>query len=222
MPIRISLAISLCVGLALGSVGCEDSKSCAYEETELSSDDLTPWGSRVEDDFAALAGPYEGTWRWSVTSDHLEIPASGQHSSAWATVQIDPSTYRRSELVGGGGGGRHRGACAGDSILADGVLTVVDPQGAPIVEIPITATRAAGTSPQYTSTPYFSPITDFIAGIEATPEFDYDEEGISGLLIWGDDGDWLHADFVYVAQRQISPTSGGGLLVDVAEFTQDP
>lgn len=214
--IRVGLLWSLALssGLALGCLEGpgQDDGPCEYEDRPLEATDLTPWGVPVGEDIAALSGPYPGTWTWAPNADEILIEDADQVIQVEATFEVDESSYRLSEYVGGGVG--MGVACWSDAIEADGVLSFRDQDGVLIASVPITVNRGADR-PIYIVNEQISPITSFSEGL--MPLVVLEQSFIRVLVNWGTDGGSPIATFEYVGQ-DLDDNGGLGFTVAVAEF----
>lgn len=212
-PILLTSILALLLRSTL--CGDYDPQPCGYEETDVTSDFITPWGTRIGDDMAALAGPYEGTWRWEKSNHVVEIEGGDVEIPALAQLTVDPDSYRLIEPVGPFGNGV---VCSPTAVAADGVLTFTDEQGGPIVEIDVVVQQEQGGG-IYISSTTIQPVSAFSDRVHPTE--DYDVEGIGVLVYWGDGGESLLAEFTYSGQRTLSSSSGEGARSPVATFSQD-
>ena len=209
---RISLLAVACVAL-LRQSSClaNDDGPCEYANTPLEADHLTPWGSTVAEDVAALEVAQQGTWRWYPSTDELDIENGGTELAAQVSFVADPSSYRLREHVAGG----HGVACYGPTVMVDGTLTFTNEQNDVIVSIPLTAERTLGNVGQYSASPVISPVPIFSAGL--TEKVEYEVSGIGGTIHWRDNEGFI-ALFDYLAQTTLTDESGLGVVSPVAEF----
>lgn len=205
----LAVATSVAVG-CLDGFGSQDDGPCEYEDRPLSATDQTPWGIPVGEDIASLSGPYPGTWTWAPNADEIEIENAGQIIEVEAVFEVDQSSYRVSEHVGGGVGV----ACLTDAIQADGVLSFIDGGGVTVASVPVTVKRGADQS-IYTVHEQISPISSFSSGLTALVE--PEQASIRVLVNWGLNGGSPLATFEYVGQT-LDDSGGFGFMVAVAEF----
>ena len=92
--------LSALVMLTLG--GCKIRHpfgGCPYNEVELLPQFMTPWGTVLEQDITALAGPYLGTLTWLDGDDVITVAKAGQAFEVEAMIDIDLSTARMHEYT---------------------------------------------------------------------------------------------------------------------------
>ncbi len=202
------LALALSV-----AAGCNDADDgpCAYEARSLLASDLTPWGTPVGDDIAALAGPYPGTWTWAPSTEEIAIEDAGQTIAVEAVFEVDETSYRLREHVAGGAGVY----CNYQTIQADGVLSFRDLDGVVVAAMPVTVERSLGETPFYVVFEIISPVSAFSTGLTELSGFE--DTAIRVLANWGLEGESLGVNFDYIG-LELDDSGGVGFIVDVADF----
>ncbi len=192
----------------------DEGEPCGYDETPLAFDDITPWETTLAEDIASLEIAQHGMWRWSESTDELDIADEGSEFPAMAQFIADLATLRLREHVEGGDGV----ACDGTTVMIDGMLTFTDEQGTVVVSIPITAERMQASSPQYASAPLLTPISMFSTGLSETVEFETMQ--VVGRINWVDQ-ERLSVQFHYYTNTMLTATTGEGVFSLIAEFEAD-
>ncbi|NVB36345.1 hypothetical protein G6O69_00785 [Pseudenhygromyxa sp. WMMC2535] len=213
--LHASRALVALAALAMMRTCPSEQEPCQYEDSPLSADDLTPWGSVVGEELAQLVGPYEGTWYWKESHEYVEIVDGGQAVPASATLELDLESIRLHEYVAGRGV-----ACAPTGVEVEGVLTFRDAEEQVLLRAPLTVFR--GENLYYADEMLRSPVEDYTSKVIPSPEIEsqLDSSGLSVVVDWGPEGESLYADLVYGGVEMLTDGSGWGPSVYVAEFIQ--
>lgn len=209
-------ATSALVLLAL--VGCKvrvPVGGCPYDEVEVSPQFVTPWDTVLEEDMAALPGPFPGTFAWLDGDDVITVPKSGQVIEVEAEVEIDISTARMHEYIMGD----REAACEADRLFVDAELSFLRlDNGEMELVVPITIYRDRGLGLYFAEAE--TPVEDFAPDLVPTEQ--HDSQAIFTRARWAYDTGDLHADFTYSGQTTDSPSTGHGSFKRVAEFIPTP
>jgi len=219
MTLEIAAMKRLCVLSALVILtlgGCKIRHpfgGCPYNEVELSPQFMTPWGTVLEQDITALAGPYLGTLTWLDGDDVITVAKAGQAFEVEAMIDIDLSTARMHEYTREP---RQEGPCEPNRLYVDATVSFVRlDDGEVELSVPFTIYRDTALS-YYYGEAEFMPVGDFAPGLD--PTTDHNVEAILAELYWKGPDRRLHAEFLYAGQSQDSPTTAYGNRKPVAEF----
>lgn len=214
-PVHALCTTSVLLLLALA--GCRNRDpfgGCPYDEVEVSPQFVTPWDTILEEDVAALTGPFPGTLAWLDGDDVIMVPKAGQAIEVEAVVELDLSTARMHEYIKAAD---REAACESDLLLVDARLSFVRLDDDEVeLAVPVTVYSDAGPSQYYAEAEI--PVEDFVPGL--MPVEDHDVEAIFATIVWGHAGN-LHAEFTYSGQTNDSPSTGHGSFKNIAEFTAD-
>ncbi len=205
--------------LLLALVGCKIRHpvgGCPYEEVEVSPQFVTPWDTVLEEDLAALTGPFPGTFTWLDGDDVITVPKTGQAIEVEAEVEVDISTARMHEYIKDP---ERPGPCEPDLLIVDAELSFVRfDDGEVELAVPIEVHRRVGGS-QYRGEAELTPIEDFAPGL--VPMEEHEVEAIVARMRWAYDTGNLHAELEYRGQTNDSPSTGHGSFKKVAMFTPE-
>jgi hypothetical protein len=209
-----SLASSTLILFAIG--GCairHPVGGCPYEDVNVSPQEMTPWGTVLEQDMAQLVGPYRGRLSWFDGDDVITVPKAGQAIEVDAEIEIEPTTSRVREYEST----KDQPACEVDYLLMDATVTFVRPDdGQAELAVPIEVIRYVD-SMHYIGSAETTPVSEFVPGL--APMEDLDVEFITTMMWWRPAGTALLAEFEYTGQTVDSSSTGHGRFKDIAEFT---
>lgn len=209
-------AASALVLLAL--VGCRARVpvgGCPYDEVEVSPQFVTPWDTVLEEDIAALLGPFPGTLAWLDGDDVITVPKAGQMIDVAAQVEIDISTARMHEYIMGD----REAACESDRLFVDAEVSFVRLEDDEVeLVVPVTIYRDTDAS-QYRAEAE-TPVHEFAPDL--IPMEQHASQAIFTRIRWAYDTGDLHADFTYSGQTTDSPSTGHGSFKRIAEFIPTP
>lgn len=206
----------LVVGLLapLLAVGCKTREpwgGCAFDEVEIASDFMTPWGTMLEDDLVQLMGPHEGTLAWRDGEDVVVVPRAGEDVPVEAVVDVDRGSARMRVYQGGG----DMRVCESDVLLVEGVVSFMRiDDGEVELATPVTFTREEDWS-RYIAEVDAIPVAEFVPGLEPLQEFP--TEHVTARIEWGESVGFS-AEYDYFGQRSDSPGTGAGVSQLIAEF----
>lgn len=205
--------------LLLALAGCRNRTpfgGCPYDEVEVSPQLVTPWDTILEEDMAALTGPFPGTLAWLDGEDVIMVPKAGQEIEVEAQVEVDLSTARMYEYIKAPD---RKAACESDRLLVDAKVSFVrldDGEIELVVPVTVYRDRVLG---QYYGEAEIAPIEDFAPAL--IPLEDHEFEAIFASLRWAYDTGNLHAELEYRGQTNDSPSTGHGSFRNIAKFTPD-
>jgi len=215
-PVLALIALAPLLARQASPCSCQDEMPCVYETVELDEGYETLWDTTVAEDIAGLEQPQVGVWRWSESTEVIEIADSGVERPAIATW-THGGGMRLTEHVEGGDGV----ACYGPTVALDGTLTVVDAEDdSLIISLPLTVEYQYTATLSYTGNPVYDPFEDQWPMLEPLVEGDWDTEVVTGAIRWVD-AEHLFAEFNYAVQRMDTETTGSGAGSLVAEFIAD-
>ena len=211
----LAQAASLLLPLALG--GCKIRNpvgGCPYDEVEVPPQYVTPWDTVLEEDMAALVGPFPGTLAWLDGDDVITVPRAGEVIEVEAEVEVDVSTARMYEYIMGD----RVAACEADRLYVDAEVSFVRAHdGVVELAVPIVVYRDADLSLYHAEAE--TPVEDFAPGLDPIEEHESQAIFTSGR--WAYDTGNLHADFTYSGQTYDSASTGHGSFRRVAEFVPE-
>lgn len=203
--------------LLLAPYGCKyriPVGGCPYDEVELSPQFVTPWGTALEEDMAALTGPFPGTLAWLDGDDVIMVPKAGEVIDVEAEVEVDLSTARMYEYIMGD----RKAACEADRLFVEAEVSFVRlDDGELELTLPVTVYRDHVLGQYYADAE--TPIEDFAPGL--VPVEEHESQAIFTDMRWAYDTGDLHAEFTYSGQTTDSPSTGHGSFKRIAEFVPE-
>lgn len=203
--------------LLLALAGCRirvPPTGCPYEDEEVSPQFVTPWGTVLEEDIAALTGPFPGSLTWLDGDDVITVPKAGQRIGVEAELEFDLPTATLRKYTKDPNRGR---ACEPDRVFVDAELSFVRLEDGEIeLSVPIVVYRDVEPDQYFGEAE--TPVADFAPDL--VPIEEHESQGISTSMVWAHTGN-LHADFTFHGQTNDSPTTGHGSFRRVAEFVPE-
>jgi hypothetical protein len=202
----------------LALAGCRNRNpvgGCPYDEVEVSPQDVTPWDTVLEEDMAALVGPYPGTFTWLDGDDVITVPKAGQEIEVEAQVEVDLSTARMHEYIRAPDS---KSACESDRLFVDAEVSFARlDDGKVELAVPVTIYRDLVLQQYYAESE--TPVEDFAPDL--VPMEEHEVEAVFARMRWAYDTGNLHAELEYRGQTNDSPTTGHGSFKKVALFTPE-
>jgi len=205
--------VVLAVSLVLG--GCQIREpwgGCPYEEVEVSSDFVTPWGSTLEHDFTELRGPHLGTLSWRDGEDVITVPRAGDEVPVEAIVEVDSTSARMRVYEST----EDTPSCESDTLSVEATVSFMRQEDGEIeLSTPVTFMREDEWS-RYIGEAEIVPVTALAPGL--VPQQEFQNERITVRMEWRE-GAWFSATYDYSGERSGTPGTGAGVSQLVAEFT---